>query len=418
MEKISAIKGVKDILPPETTVWQFVQEKAREIFHTFGYEEILIPIFESTKLFSRSIGETTDIVEKEMYTFEDRDGKSLTLRPEGTASVVRAFIEHHLHAASPSQKLYYIGPMFRRERPQAGRYRQFYQIGSEAFGVSHPGMDAEIISMIHTLFQTLRIGNVTLHLNSLGCPDCRPAYRTALRAFFSGKRELLCPECQRRLDLNPLRILDCKVPSCREIVVGAPRTLDFLCVPCRTHFDGLLQQLNLLNIPCLQNPMMVRGLDYYTRTAFEFISTSLGAQNTVAAGGRYDLLVEELGGPATPAVGFSLGVERLITLLDKNRGPEDNTRLFIAALGEAAQHLALPLLQKLREAGIPSAMDYEGASLKSQMRKADKARARHVLILGENELQQGKALLRDMRDKTQEEIPLSSLENVLKKKLT
>jgi histidyl-tRNA synthetase len=413
MEKIHAIKGVKDILPGETRIWQFVQDRARELFRTFGYEEIILPIFESTRLFSRSIGETTDIVEKEMYTFEDRDGKPLTLRPEGTASVVRAYIEHNLAHTLPGQKFYYLGPMFRRERPQAGRYRQFYQIGAEAFGVAHPRIDAEIIAILHLFFRSLRIGNVVLHINSLGCPVCRPPYRAALSEFFRQRKESLCPDCQRRLDLNPLRILDCKVPACREIAAEAPKTADYLCSPCGAHFEGLKEQLHVLDIPIVHNSLLVRGLDYYTRTAFEFLGTSLGAQNAVAAGGRYDSLVEELGGAPTPAVGFSLGVERLISLLDTTSLPPQSGCIFIAALGEAAGDQAFRLLHRLRQKGLAVQMDYEGGSLKSQMRKADKLKSGYVLILGEDELRRHKIILRDMAGKNQEEIDLDQVEETL-----
>ncbi|MBI4714821.1 MAG: histidine--tRNA ligase [Nitrospirae bacterium] len=417
MEKIQAIKGVKDILPPEIRIWQHVQIRAREIFRSHGYEEILIPVFESTRLFSRSIGEVTDIVEKEMYTFEDRDGKSITLRPEGTASVVRAFIEHHMHMTAPWKKLFYIGPMFRRERPQAGRYRQFYQIGAEAFGVSGPGMDAEIIALIHALFRDLGIRETVLHVNSLGCPVCRPDYRAALQGFLKEKEESLCGDCRRRIDLNPLRVLDCKVPECREIVGNAPRSSDFLCEGCRTHLEGLRGNLHALEIPFIENPLLVRGLDYYTRTAFEFIGTGLGAQNTVAAGGRYDSLVADLGGPSTPAVGFSLGMERLISLLDPASVPQSPPPLFLAALGEEAREAAFTLLHKLRGVGIPAEMDYEGSGLKNQMRKADRLGASHVLIIGEEELTRKKAILRDMKTKGQEEMELADLPEILPRKL-
>jgi histidyl-tRNA synthetase len=417
MEKIQAIKGIKDILPPEIGIWHHVFLTAGEIFRTFGYEEILIPIFEETRLFARGIGETTDIVEKEMYTFEDRGGKSLTLRPEGTASVVRAFIEHNLHLSTPNPKYYYIGPMFRRERPQAGRYRQFYQIGAEAFGGAHPAIDAEVIVLIHTLIETLKIGNIELQVNSLGCPACRPAYRKALQEFLQDKRASLCSECQRRIDLNPLRVLDCKVPSCKAIVADAPRTIDSLCEACSTHHWGLLGHLRAMNVPFIENPSIVRGLDYYSRTVFEFLGTTLGAQNAVAAGGRYDGLVEELGGSATPAVGFSLGVERLVSLIDPATVPRPPVLLFIAALGPEAQNEAFVLLHGLRREGIAAAMDYDGGSLKSQMRKADRLQAHYTLILGENELQQGKIVLRDMTQKTQETLDIAGLVEQLRQKL-
>lgn len=414
MKQIQGIKGVRDVLPGESEIWRHILQKAQDIFRIFGYSEIIIPIIESTELFTRSIGETTDIVEKEMYTFDDRDGKKITLRPEGTASVVRAYIEHNLRDASPFSKLYYIGPMFRRERPQAGRYRQFYQIGAEVFGIGHPMIDAEVLSMLNLLFDSLNIRGVELQINSIGCPQCRPAFREALRNFFADKRPELCENCQRRFDFNPLRILDCKSTHCHELAEKAPKTLDYLCDECLTHFKGLQDSLKTAGVPYVLNQRLVRGLDYYTRTTFEFTGTSLGAQNAVAAGGRYDNLVEELGGPSTPAIGFSIGMERLVSLFDSSSMERSSAGIFIAALGASAQERAFSLLTQLHQQGVPAIMDYNGGSLKSQMRKADKLNAGRVLIIGEDELAKGIAILRDMKSKTQTDLPLSEAVEKLK----
>ncbi len=409
MKQIQGVKGVKDILPDDAVVWQHIQQKARDTFHTFGYSEIIIPVIEAAELFLRSIGETTDIVEKEMYTFEDRDGKKIALRPEGTASVVRSYVEHHLDQISPFSKLYYIGPMFRRERPQAGRYRQFYQIGAEVFGFEDPMIDAEMLFMLDLFFQSLNISGLELQINSIGCPNCRPKFREALRSFFAKRLSELCENCQRRFELNPLRILDCKSSHCHALAEESPKTLDYLCSDCLSHFNKVQGSLKLAGVSYGINQRLVRGLDYYTRTAFEFVGTSLAAQNTVAAGGRYNTLVEELGGPPTPAIGFSIGMERLVSLFDSHSVERKSSLIFIAALGEKAQEKAFGLLNQLHREGISAVMDYSGGSLKSQMRKADKFNAAQVLILGEDELAKGVATLRDMKNKAQEEVPLSEI---------
>ncbi len=414
MKQFQGIKGVKDILPEDAAIWQHIQQKAREIFHTFGYSEIIIPVIEAAELFLRSIGETTDIVEKEMYTFEDRDGKKIALRPEGTASVVRSYVEHNLQQSSPFSKLYYIGPMFRRERPQAGRYRQFYQIGAEVFGFEQPMVDAEVLYMLDLLFRSLRINGLELQINSIGCPNCRPKFRETLRHFFAKSLRELCENCQRRFELNPLRILDCKSEHCHTLAVVAPKALDYLCNDCLTHFNKVQDSLKAAGVPFVINPRLVRGLDYYTRTAFEFVSGSLGAQNTVAAGGRYDTLVEELGGPPTPAIGFSIGMERLVSIFDRRSMERRSPDIFIATLGERARENAFILLNQLHREGIPAVMDYSGGSLKSQMRRADKLNVGHVLIIGEDELAKGIAILRDMKNKTQTEVPFSEVMERLK----
>ena len=414
MKQIQGVKGVKDILPDDSAIWQYIQQKARNIFHTFGYSEIIIPVIESADLFLRSIGETTDIVEKEMYTFEDRDGKKIALRPEGTASVVRSYIEHNIQQTAPFSKLYYIGPMFRRERPQAGRYRQFNQIGAEVFGFEHPMIDAEMLFMLDLFFKSLNITGLELQLNSIGCPNCRPGFREALRNFFTGRLKELCENCQRRFELNPLRILDCKSAHCHTLAGEAPKTLEYLCTDCLTHFNRVQDSLKKAGVSYLINQRLVRGLDYYTRTAFEFVSNSIGAQNTVAAGGRYDTLIEELGGITTPAIGFSIGMERLVSVLDSSSVEKRSSAIFIAALGEKAQERAFDLLNQLHKEGITAIMDYSGSSLKSQMRKADKFNAAHVLIIGEDELAKGIVILRDMKNKTQVEISLLEIVGKLK----
>ena len=414
---IQAIKGVKDILPGEVEVWQYIENKARSVFETYGFSEIRAPIFEYTELFSRSIGETTDIVEKEMYTFEDTTGKKITLRPEGTAPVVRAYIEHQLYNKAHITKLYYFGPMFRHERPQAGRYRQFYQIGAEVFGIDSPILDAEILSMLNNLMEAIDVKGLDLQLNSLGCKDCRPKYKDALKQFLKDKHPLLCENCQRRMDRNPLRVLDCKGKTCKDAVTDAPVILDYLCDGCKKHFDKVKETLNTLKVTYSMNPRLVRGLDYYTKTTFELVSTNLGAQNAVAAGGRYDGLVEELGGPKTPGIGFAIGMERLASLMQKDNFKTNKPDVFIATLGDKAKDVSVSLMDSLREKGVKAETDYEDASLKSQMRKADRLGARYVLIIGEDEIKKGSALLRDMGAKTQEEIDINTLAELLMEKV-
>jgi histidyl-tRNA synthetase len=411
--KVTAIKGFSDILPGEVETWQFVERAAREIFARYNFAEIRIPILEKTELFSRSLGETTDIVEKEMYTFADQDAKEsmLTLRPEGTAGVVRAYVESELYKTEPARKLYYMGPMFRRERPQKGRMRQFHQIGAEALGRGDPLIDAEILLMLNDFFLAVGLRSVSLQLNSLGCVECRPRYREKLLSFLRERQDVLCPNCRRRMERNPLRVLDCKEPGCLEATRAAPSILDSLCAACSEHFAAVQRFLREGDLSYTLNPRMVRGLDYYCRTTFEWTSDRLGAQNTVAAGGRYDGLVQELGGPAIPGVGFAIGVERLTLLLEPNetaeiRGPA----LFIAWVGEAARDWAFPLAHRLRRGGIGVEMEGEKRSLKSQMRRADKLKAAAVVIVGDNELQTGRAVLRDMESKRQEELALTDIE--------
>ena len=407
---IRLVKGFKDILPEETGLWQYVEMIMRELFDDFGFAELRIPTLEQTELFARSIGADTDIVEKEMYTFTDRSGASLTLRPEATASVVRAYIEHKLYGKDPVRKLYTMGPMFRRERPQKGRYRQFYQINAEVFGLHDPRADAELILVLMTFMQRLELPDVVLHVNSLGCPECRPRFKEALKSFLKGHAGQLCSDCLRRRDKNPLRIFDCKVPTCKEAVQEAPSLLDHLCEACRNHFDTVQRALEGFHIAYQTNHRLVRGLDYYTRTTFEVLAQSLGAQDAVAGGGRYDGLVKALGGPDEPGVGFAIGVDRLMVLLaDRAACFERRPHLFIAALGPTAQTRAFEWLQGFRMKKIRTEMDFEDRSLKAQMRRADKLEASYVLIVGDSELEEEAALLRDMKTKAQERIPLEDL---------
>ncbi len=411
---IQAIKGVKDVLPSDMTAWHHLEATARKLFEDYGFSEIRVPVFEYTELFARSIGASTDIVEKEMYTFEDRDGKKLTLRPEGTAGVVRAYVEHKLYADTQLTKLYYQGPMFRHERPQKGRYRQFYQIGVESLGLDHPHVDIEILVMLHTLFARLGIGGLSLQINSLGDGACRGAYREALKKYLEGKLPSLCADCRRRYDTNPLRVLDCKMDA--DKFADSPVMLDYLCDPCKNHFQTVEAGLKTLGIPFEVNPRLVRGLDYYTRTTFELVMGHLGAQNTVAAGGRYDGLVKEIGGPASPGIGFALGVERAVSLMNTETLKPLRPKYFISTLGDAAVASMLPVIHALRASGIPVETDYTGASLKSQMKKADKSGADYTLIVGDQELQSQTAVLRDMRTKEQVAVSLVGLVEELKKK--
>jgi len=408
---IQLIRGFKDILPGEVELWQKIERIARGLFEDFGFNEIRIPIMERTELFKRSIGEDTDIVEKEMYTFPDRKGELVTLRPEATASICRAYIQHKLYSQDPVQKFYMIGPMFRRERPQKGRYRQFYQIDAEIFGVQSGLVDVQLIFLLVTLCKRLKLQDVGAHINSLGCPKCRPDFKKALTDFLVSVSDKLCPDCIRRRDRNPLRVLDCKVPACREAITGAPSLLDHLCDECRSDFDLVMESLSKLDVPFVIDKQLVRGLDYYTRTAFEIQTTSLGAQSAVAGGGRYDNLVKELGGPDIPATGFAIGFDRLAELVALNAPePVQQPDLFIAALGAKSQTLAFDWICQLGLDGIRVEMDLADKSLKSQMKRANRLGAPYVLILGENELEAGEAVLRNMQTKEQTSI---SLENIV-----
>lgn len=409
MEKITAIKGIKDILPEDTPAWHRVEQTARRIFNCFGFREIRVPIMEKTSLFQRSIGETTDIVEKEMYTFRDRDDELITLRPEATASVIRAYIEHNLSAADPVTKLFTIGPMFRRERPQKGRFRQFHQVDVEVFGDDQPQSDAEIILMLMHFLQVAGVQKLSLEINSLGCKACRPVFSQAVVEFLKESHSTLCLDCQRRIQTNPLRVFDCKVEACGSVIADAPRIMNYLCVECSGHFDQVKNHLDDLKLTYEVNPQMVRGLDYYTKTAFEVKSGALGAQNSLAGGGRYDGLVSFLGGPDVPGIGFGIGMERLISCLPYPDQPPYQTDLFIAALGARAQKFCFGLTNELRLSGISAAMDYSDRSLKSQMKRADRLNCTYTLIMGEQEMQNHYVPLRNMNTKEQRILPLETL---------
>jgi histidyl-tRNA synthetase len=420
--KITSIKGFADIFPGEVEIWQSVEATARRVFNSYNFSEVRIPILEKTELFSRSIGETTDIVEKEMYTFEDRDSRGgetaeatkLTLRPEGTAGVVRAYVESEMYKIEPVRKLYYMGPMFRRERPQKGRMRQFHQIGAEALGRGDPYIDAEILLLLHDFFTAVGLTEPSLQINSLGDSACRPGYRETLLAFLRQHKDSLCVNCRRRMERNPLRVLDCKEPGCIEATKDAPSILDSLCAACREHFETVQRLLQQTGVGFTLNPRMVRGLDYYCRTTFEWTTTRLGSQSAIAAGGRYDGLVQELGGPAIPGVGFAMGVERLTMLLRLREGaPANGPELFVVWVGERARDWAFPVVHRLRQKGMTVEIEGEVRSLKSQMRRADKLRAVSVLIVGDEELANGKAVLRDMATKQQQEIGLERIEAAL-----
>jgi histidyl-tRNA synthetase len=411
MEKITSVRGFNDILPQETGIWQYVEGRARDIFMNFGFREIRVPVLEKTDLFKRSIGEATDIVEKEMYTFLDRGDEYLTLRPEATASVIRACIEHAIFAFDPVARLFTIGPMFRRERPQKGRYRQFHQINVECLGLDDPRIDAEVILMLIQFLNDMEMTALRLQINSLGCQECRPLFRSNLYNFLLNRENDFCEDCRRRVVTNPLRVFDCKVNTCQEAIDHAPRLSGFVCGKCKDHFTKLMEYLNLFDISFEINDKMVRGLDYYTRTTFEVVTESLGAQNAIAGGGRYDGLVKSLGGPDVPGIGFAVGMERLISLMPRGMGEfVDSLDLFIAALGDEAQRLAFKLCNGLRMKGIRSDMDYAGKSLKSQMKRADKLKSNHALILGDNEIKENRAEFRDMRNGSQVTLGLDRIE--------
>ncbi len=417
--EFQSIKGFKDILPGESVIWQQLEAETRKKFSTFGFEEIKTPIVERTELFSRGIGQETDIVSKEMYSFEDSKGRGLTLRPEATASVVRAYIQNRLYQAFPVQKLYSIGPMFRHERPQKGRFRQFHQINAELFGDAGPKSDAEMIVLAVFLLQDLPLGPLTLHLNSLGCPECRPAFKKTLQETLADKRDHLCADCAKRLDFNPLRIFDCKLETCREVVFEAPVIVDFLCGECSAHFHRVQAYLEDCEIDYVLNSKLVRGLDYYNKTTFEIQTEHLGAQNAVGGGGRYDGLVKLLGGPDHPAIGFAMGMERIIALMEMNRTAQaGKPDLFIAAIGEEADRASFVWADRLRKSGFRIEVDYGLHGLKSQMKKADRLGAEKVLIAGDDEMKSGKGILRDMTGKEQIEVDLKTivpaLEDILK----
>jgi histidyl-tRNA synthetase len=404
---IKAVKGTRDLLPPSTEVWNRVEEAARAVFRAYHYHEIRTPILEETQLFARGVGEETDIVTKEMYTFEDRDGSSLTLRPENTASVIRAYIEHRLDQRPGVQKLYYMGPMFRRERPQKGRYRQFYQIGAEAIGSESPMIDAEVIAMVIEILQRAGLSGFQLLVNSVGDANCRPQYIQRLRDELKAVAPQMCGDCQRRAETNPLRVLDCKVEADQPIIEKLPAIVDHLCDPCREHFEAVKKHLCNLGVACEIRPRLVRGLDYYMRTTFEVVHGSLGAQNSVLGGGRYDGLAESLGSKIhSPGIGFSIGEDRLVMSVESAQSV-DRLTLLIAPLGEPALERAAILARDLRRAGI--SVEVTEGKLKRQMELADKLGARFTLIVGENELAAGRYALKDMSTGEQQNLTIEEI---------
>lgn len=405
----NAIKGTLDLLPKESCKTQYIEAAVREIAENYGFLEMRTPVFEHTELFQRSVGETTDVVQKEMYTFEDKGGRSITLRPEGTAGAARAFLEHGLFNDALPQKIYYLTSCYRYEKPQAGRLREFHQFGVESFGAGTPAADAEIISLAHAVFRYLGVQNLALEINSIGCPECRKKFQEALKAYFESYREQLCDTCKSRLERNPMRILDCKSPVCSEIAAGAPKILDYLCDDCRAHFDAVQKYLQAMDIAFTVNPTIVRGLDYYTRTVFEFVSSEIGAQGTVCGGGRYDGLLEELGGKPMPACGFGMGIERLLLLMEAQGVPFPEPKkcdVYLVSMGEEAGLKAAALAEQLREEGLSAQFDTVGRGLKAQMKYADKIGAAYTVVLGDAELESRRVNLKNMRDGTQTELDL------------
>jgi histidyl-tRNA synthetase len=411
-----APRGTRDILPGEVERWQFVEEKVRELCRLFGYAEIRTPMFEHTELFLRGVGEVTDIVSKEMYTFIDRGERSLTLRPELTASVARAYLEHKLHGEAQPVKVYYIGPMFRYDRPQAGRYRQFHQFGVEVFGTDAPSLDAEVMALSLVFFRSLGLTEFTLQMNSVGCPECRRAYRALLQEELKEKVDHLCSDCGGRYIKNPLRILDCKNEKCQELTKDAPTILDNLCDECAVHFDAVKECMDALGEPYEVNPRLVRGLDYYTRTAFEIVSPVLGAQSSMGGGGRYDNLLSTIGGSDVPGIGFAIGIERVLLAMEAAEVLPDSasaTDVFVATAGDVAASQALRVVMNLRGVGVAAEKDYLGRSLKAQFKFADKKNARYLVILGDEEMKSGQATVRDMAEGSQSSVALTELTDTL-----
>jgi histidyl-tRNA synthetase len=409
-------KGTQDILPEDISKWYYIENIIKNTLNKYGYKEIRTPIFEHTDLFVRGIGETTDIVTKEMFTFPDRKGRSLTLRPEGTASVVRAYLENRMDRISKVVKLFYIGPMFRCEKPQAGRFRQFNQFGIEVIGTKSPAADVEVILVALEIYKKLGLKNLKVLINSVGCKKCRKDYVQKLKEFLREKKDLLCSECRKRYEKNPLRVLDCKKESCQKVLEKAPIITENLCTDCKLHFEEVKSYLNDLKVEYFVDSKLVRGLDYYTKTAFEIISGELGAQNAIAGGGRYDDLIEELGGKSTSAVGFAAGMERMIIVLDqqriewpKNRGLD----VYVIRVNEKNKDITFELLQKIRNYGFSADMDYSEGSLKSQMRIANKLGVKYTIIIGEEELSKNMIILRNMKIKEQKEVKINNLINEL-----
>ncbi len=412
-----APRGTTDILPRDQAYRRFVEEKAGEICRLYGYQRIDTPVFEQTGLFYHSVGEGTDIAEKEMYTFEDRSGDSMTLRPEGTAPVCRAYIEHGMHNLPQPVRLYYFGSIFRYERPQAGRYRQHQQFGFEALGDAAPALDAEVIDMAWNLFASLGLRGLTIMLNSIGCKQCRPAYLQALREYYIGHSQFVCKDCRMRMERNLLRVLDCKEPSCQEIINGAPRISEHLCQDCANHFDALKEYLGYLQLSFELNPYLVRGLDYYTKTVFEIQPEGGGAQNVLGGGGRYDGLIEKIGGKPTPGVGFGTGIERIILNLKKQDivpPPVPDSEVYVAYLGDEAKREAIRLVARLHQVGIGATLALGGKSLKAQLKQANTLGAAQTIIIGEEEVRRGCVVLRDMLRGEQTEVSQDKAIELLK----
>jgi histidyl-tRNA synthetase len=408
LEKISAVKGMQDIFQPEAGLWQHIESLIRAEMKIFAYGEIRTPILEKTELFVRGVGGSTDIVKKEMYTFSDKGGRSVTMRPEGTAPVVRAMNEHGLlNSGDPISKYYYIGPMFRYERPQKGRLRQFHQFGVECCGSESPYIDAEVIQILYNVLTKLKLSDISVRLNSLGCAECRPVFRRSAEKYFGGIKDKLCPECAERITVNPLRIYDCKTPSCKENITGAPVILEHLCHGCKNHFDEVKSALNSLKVPFVTDALLVRGLDYYTRTAFEVTSKHLGAQDALGGGGRYDSLISELGGPKTPAAGFGMGIERvIIAMKNQNAAPELKTgcTAYIVPLTKNEAGYAFKLLDILRKANISSQMAVSEKKAGAHFKDAEKTGADFAVIVGEDEIKNGAPTVKDLRKRTQQSI--------------
>ncbi len=409
-----AIKGTKDVLPCDVHKNQYIESTCLSVAENYGYKEIRTPVFEHTELFQRGVGDTTDVVQKEMYTFDDKGGRSITLRPEGTAGAARAFLENGLCNEALPQKVCYLTSCFRYEKPQAGRLREFHQFGIECFGATSPLADAEMISLAKNVFDTLGVKDLHLEINSIGCPTCRAEYHKALKEYFASRKDELCSTCLDRLERNPMRILDCKSPVCSEIAQGAPQVLDYLCEDCKEHFDSVKKYLDAMNIEYRVNPQIVRGLDYYTKTVFEFVSDSIGAQGTVCGGGRYDGLIEELGGQKTPSLGFGMGLERLQIVMDAQgcEFPESNKAdLFIVAIGEKAKLKAVEIAKDMRDEGFSVLYDLNDRSIRAQMKYADKVGARFNVVIGDDEVQSGKAELKNMSTGDKNEIALETFVN-------
>ncbi len=407
-----SIKGTQDTLPSESYKIQFVEQSVLEIAKNYGYKEIRVPVFEHTELFQRGVGDTTDVVQKEMYTFEDKGGRSITLRPEGTAGVVRSYIEHGLFNEAQPQKVCYLISCYRYEKPQAGRLREFHQFGCECFGTASPAADAELISLVNDIFAFLDVKNLKIQINSIGCPECRKNYHKALQEYFESKKDDLCGTCLGRLERNPMRILDCKSPVCSDIAKDAPKVTDYLCDECDDHFKKTQQYLDAMNIPYEVNPSIVRGLDYYTKTVFEFVSTEIGAQGTVCGGGRYDGLVEEIGGNHTPALGFAMGMERLLMLMEAQGiefPPEAKCDLYIAPMGENATLKASQIASDVRGNGMHAQFDIVGRSVKAQMKYANKIGAAYTVVLGDSEIEVGVAKVKNMADGSETEMNIDDI---------